>query len=98
MKIIVVCLIVLAFSGVCMADEKSEMEWKYRALVAEFNQAQQKLPQFRAFQTFLEELNKKGLMIDQKTGKVIERPKVPASKPEDKPESKVEPQKETPKK
>jgi len=74
MKRFIVVLAVMLLASVALAGEKEELGWQYRALVAEFNAAQQRLPQFQALTEFMQQLDKKGLMI--KDGLIIEKPKL----------------------
>jgi hypothetical protein len=80
MKKFVVVLAIVLMAGVAWAGEKEELNWEYRALVAEFSVAQQMLPQFRALQDFGQKLDAKGFTIEK--GQVVEKPK-PAPKKEE---------------
>jgi len=77
-RLVVVALMLMCLAGMAWAAEKEELNWKYRALVAEFNAAQQRLPQFQALSEFVQELDKKGFIIEK--GVVVEKPK-PAPEP-----------------
>lgn len=81
MKKLVIVLLIVLFASVAWAGEKEELNWEYRALVAEFNVAQQMLPQFRALQDFGQRLDAKGFTIEK--GQIVEKPK-PAPKGEPK--------------
>jgi hypothetical protein len=78
MKKIIVILMLLGLVGVSWADEKTELQWKARALVAEANLAQ------RAIQEFIKELDLKGFTISQ-DGAVVEKPKLPTVEGKPKP-------------
>lgn len=80
------CALLLALSALCYAGEKDELAWKGRALVAEYQLQQSKFNDAQTnLQTYLKELETKGLQY--KDGQVIEKPK---PKP---PEPKAEPPK-----
>ena len=79
MKRLIIVLFIVLFAGIAWTGQKEELNWEYRALVAEFNVAQQMLPQFRALQDFGQRLDKMGFTI--KDGQVVERPKVEPIKP-----------------
>ncbi len=81
-RALVVVVVVVLFAAVAWAEEKEDLQWKLRALVAELNAAQQQLPQFKALQEFGKELDTKGLTI--KDGKIVDKPKAAAPKVEQK--------------
>ena len=82
--VVALAMVVLGMALAYAADKtpapanKEALMWQYRALVAEFNQAQQTLPQFKALQDFVGELDKQGLTIQK--GEIVEKPK-PAPAP-----------------
>ena len=83
MKRLIIVLLIMLFASVVLAGEKEELNWEYRALVAEFNVTQQMLPQFRALQDFGQKLDAKGFTI--KDGQVVEKPKPAPEKKKDEP-------------
>jgi hypothetical protein len=74
------CVFVLGCFGYSGAAERDELAWKGRALVAEYQNAQKAFSQAQTeLTTFLQELDKKGLVY--KDGVIVEKPK-PAKIPE----------------
>jgi hypothetical protein len=85
-RALVVLVGVVMFAAVAWADEKEDLQWKLRALVAELNSAQQQLPQFKALQEFGKELDSKGLVV--KDGKIVDKPKPQTPAPKAEPKAK----------
>jgi sensor domain CHASE-containing protein len=81
MLLAVVAFVIFVCAVITWAGEKEErLQLEYRALVAEFNLAQQRLPQFQALTEFMQQLDKQGYMV--KNGQIVENPK-PAPKKEE---------------
>ena len=81
--IIVVLASLVLLASVAMADEKEELQWKAKALVAELQLRQAQLQQAnQAVLDFIKELDQKGFIY--KDGLVIAKPKPEAPKTEKK--------------
>ena len=87
-SVLIILVAIVLLASVVMAGEKEELQWKARALISEFNAAQQQLPQFKALDEFIRELDKKGFEL--KNGVIVEKPKPQPPKIE---EPKKEPKK-----
>ena len=80
MFILLVCAVTIFFVGIIYAGEKEELQWKAKALIADFQLKQAQFQQANDVLTsFLKELDQKGFIYKDEV--VVEKPKEPP-KPE----------------
>ena len=82
MRLVAMVLGLILIAMVAMAGEKEELQWKGKALIAEFQLRQQQFNEAnQALEAFIKELDAKGYIFQN--NQIVEKPKPTPAKPEE---------------